>query len=55
MNFFELIVCKTRICCVPSTHQCIHEWGNKRSENGVGKNGSDIFKGGERIENAWPL
>ena len=28
---------------------------NKRSENGVGMNVNDIFRGAERIEITWPI
>ena len=32
------------MCYVPLAFQCVHGWGNERSENGDKKNRSEIFR-----------
>ena len=37
------------------TVPCRYGWSNEGNENGGVKNRSEIFRGGERVEIAWPL
>ena len=56
-SFLEMIKKKKDVLCSlgVSVFTVLHRWGNERSVNKDGENGSEIFRGGDRMGIAWPL
>ena len=54
-SVLEFIVYTTKVGYEHFSVQCIHGWGNKRSDNEDGENNSETFRRGERMEIALPL
>ena len=40
---------------VPLAVKCIYGWREEGSKDGVEKEGSELFRGWERVEIPWPL